>query len=150
MAMDGNHSVEPSKVVEAIAANDVLTLRFVTVGRRLLLDFRATDIDGPLVRLVDPVKSAKQRFRMLAAIRPRFEAPEKIVSIWWPRFIGSLDDCGIRDAILRRVAEAGHPDAVRAAEEALRALAAEERAHQRDAVAGPGFKTLWSASARRP
>lgn len=137
-------------MIEAIAANDVLTLRFVTVGRRLLLDFRASEIDGPLVRLVEPVKSARQRFRMLATIRPRFEAPEKIVSIWWPRYVSTLEESGVRDAILRRVAEAGHPEAVRAAEQALRALVVEEHTYQRDAVAGQGFKTLWSASARRP
>ena len=147
--MDNGFGVEPSQVVATIREHDVITVRFVTVGKRLLLDFRSSELDGPMVRMVDPVKSARERFVDLARMRPRFRAPDKIVAVWWPRFVRSFGENGIRDAILERVAESGHPDSVRAAESALDDLVAEERDYERQAIRGDGFKTLWSESAPR-
>lgn len=148
--MDNGFGVDLAKVIATIREHDVITVRFVTIGRRLLLDFRTTDLDGPMVRIVEPVKSARQRFVELSKMRPRFEAPEKIVAVWWPRFVRSIEEIGVRDAILERVAEAGHPDAVRSAEQALDAIVAEERAYQKNAILGDdGFRTLWSASPTR-
>jgi hypothetical protein len=147
--MDNGFGVDPAKVIETVREHDVITMRFVTVGRRLLLDFRTSELDGPLVRMVEPVKSARERFQELAKMRPRFRAPEKIVAIWWPRFVRSLDETGVRDAILTRVAESGHPDAVRAAERTLDEIVADERKYEQQAIVGDGFRTLWSESAPR-
>ena len=147
--MDNAFGVEPSQVVATIREHDVITMRFVTVGRRLLLDFRASELDGPMVRMVEPVKSARERFMELARMRPRFRPPEKIVAVWWPRFVRSFDETGVRDAILARVAESGHPDAVRAAERTLDEIMREERKYEQQAIIGDGFKTLWSQSPTR-
>ena len=147
--MDNGHDLDAAKVIASIREHDVISMRFVIVGKRLLMDFRSNELDGPMVRLADPAKSARERFAMLARMRPRFPAPEKFVSVRWPRFARSLGDLGVRDAILARVAEAGHPDAVRNAERTLDALLAAETATQRDAVVGDGFRTLWSASPSR-
>ena len=112
-----------------------------------MLDFRASDIDGPLVKLVEPVRSVQERYRHLHKLRPRFDDPDKIVSVFWPRFAGSLRDAGLWSEIAARVAESGHADAVRDAEAELGRLVAQERAHQIDAINGTGrFRTLWSAS----
>ncbi|MCA9822395.1 MAG: hypothetical protein KC482_03365 [Dehalococcoidia bacterium] len=147
--MDNGHELDAAKVVSSIREHDVISMRFVIVGKRLLLDFRSNELDGPMVRLAEPAKSARERFAMLARMRPRFPPPEKFVSIRWPRFVRSLEELGIREAILTRVAEAGHPDAVRNAERALDALLEAEIATQRDAIVGEGFRTLWSASPSR-
>ncbi len=147
--MDNDFSLDLDEILSTLRTSDVVTMRFVVVGQRLLLDFRATEIDGPAVRLVEPVKSVQERYRALKKLRPRLPAPPKIVSIWWPRFAESMKETGVWDVILERVAEAGHPEAVRAAEETLAEVVALERSQKRNAVSGEGFKTLWSASPTR-
>ena len=144
--MDNSFGVEPQKVIATIREHDVIAIRFVTIGRRLLLDFRASELDGPLVRMVEPVKSARERFVELAKMRPRFRSPEKIVAVWWPRYVRSMVETGVREAILARVAESGHADAVRSAERELDAIQDEERRYEQAAIVGEGFRTLWSAS----
>lgn len=144
--MDNDFSVDLDDVAAAIRTNDVIAIRFVVVGQRLLLDFRATEIDPPLVKVVAPVKSIEERYASFKQLRPRFAAPEKIVALWWPRFARSLATTGVWNLVLERVSETGHPGAVREAEEAFRELVALEEAQQRAAVQGMGFRTLWSAS----
>lgn len=147
--MDNDFNIDLVDIASTVRTNDVITVRFVAVGQRLLLDFRATEIDGPLIKVVDPVKSVEERYRMLKKLRPRFAAPERIVSIWWPRFAHSLESTGVWAEVMKRVTESGHVDAVRVAEDTLSELLKLERTQQRDAVRGDGFKTLWSATPTR-
>lgn len=144
--MDNDFSIDLTDIASTVRGSDVIMLRFVSVGHRLLLDFRTTDIDAPLVKVVEPVKSIEERYRSLKRMRPRFPQPEKIVALWWPRFAASLRTTGVWDEIMRRVTETGHVDAVRRAEEALEELMALERQQQRQAIVGEGFRTLWSAA----
>ncbi|MCC7365927.1 MAG: hypothetical protein IT303_16295 [Dehalococcoidia bacterium] len=147
--MDNDFSIDLIDIASTIRSSDVITLRFVAVGQRLLLDFRTTELDGPMVRVVDPVKSIDERYRSLQRMRPRFSKPEKIVAVWWPRFASSLRTTGIWDEVMTRVSEMGYPDAVRKAEEAIAELIELERRQQREAITGIGFRTLWSAPAAR-
>jgi hypothetical protein len=147
--MDNDFSIDLVDIASTVRSNDVITIRFVAVGQRLLLDFRATEIDGPLVKVVEPVKSVEERYRHLRKLRPRFGPPERIVSIWWPRFAHSLESTGVWKEVMERISESGHVDAVRAAEDALSELIQLEYQQQRDAVRGEGFRTLWSASPTR-
>ncbi|MCC6382092.1 MAG: hypothetical protein IT304_06250 [Dehalococcoidia bacterium] len=144
--MDNDFSIDLSDIATTIRTSDVISVRFVAVGHRLLLDFRTTELDGPMVRVVEPVKSVEERYRSLERLRPRFGAPEKIVSVWWPRFASSLVPTGVWEAVMERVTETGHVDAVRKAGQALDELLALERCQQRAAILGTGFRTLWSAS----
>jgi hypothetical protein len=144
--VDNDFSVDLRDISATIASSDVLVLRFVAVGQRLLLDFRVTELDGPLVRVVDPVKSVEERYRELRRLRPRLNNPEKIVAIWWPRFVVSLSSTGVWDEVMRRVADSGFTESVRRADETLGELVALEQAQHRAAITGDGFKTLWSRS----
>jgi hypothetical protein len=145
--MDNDYNVDVAEVAATIRAHDVVIIRFISLGERLLLDFRCTDIDGPLVKLVEPVRSVQERYRHLRKLRPRFSDPEKIVSVFWPRFARSLEETGVWAEVVRRIVESGHADSVREAEAQLAEMLGKERAHQRDAVAGTDrFRTLWSAS----
>jgi len=143
--VDNDFSIDIADITHTIRTHDVVTIRFVAVGQRLLLDFRSNELDGPLVRIVDPVNSIEARYAALKKMRPRFETPEKIVAVWWPRFVSSLESTGIWPEVMQRVADSGHPDAVRAAQETFRTLLSLERQLQRDAILGEGFRTLWSA-----
>lgn len=144
--MDNDFNIDLVDIASSIRSCDVITIRFVAVGQRLLLDFRATEIDGPMVRVVEPVKSVEERYRTLKKLRPRFAAPPRIVAIWWPRFASSLESTGIWSEVMQRISESGHVEAVRQAEDTLAELIRLERAQQRDAVRGTGFRTLWSRS----
>lgn len=144
--MDNDFSIDLADIASTVRTSEVITVRFVAVGQRLLLDFRTTELDGPLVRVVEPVKSVEERYRSLKRMRPRFGAPEKIVAVWWPRFASSLRPTGVWEAVMERVSETGHVGAVRKAEEALDELVELERTQQRSAITGAGFRTLWSAS----
>ena len=147
--MDNDFSMDLRDLARTIETNDVITMRFVTFGKRLLMDFRSTEIDGPLVKVVEPVRTARARYESLKETRPRFDMPEKIVAISWPRFARSLGSTDVWEAVMRRIVDSGHPEAVRAAERALEELRTLEAAAQRDAIRGEGFRTLWSAEARR-
>jgi hypothetical protein len=145
--VDNDFNVDLAEIASTVRAHEVVIIRFITIGERLLLDFRSSDIDGPLVKLVEPVRSVQERYRHLRLMRPRFSDPAKIVSVFWPRFARSLEETGLWQEILARVVDSGHPDAVRDAERELSVVLERERAHQRDAVAGSDrFRTLWSAS----
>jgi len=145
--VDNDYNIDMGEIAQTIQAHDVVVLRFVTVGQRLLLDFRCSDIDGPAVRLVDPVKSVQERYASLRKIRPRFRDPDKIVMVYWPRFTRSLAETPAWREVNARLVESGHPESVREAEAALAELVRAEEEHQRAAiVGGEGFKTLWGAS----
>lgn len=146
--MDNDFTVDIDDVIATLRTQDVVIARFVTVGRRLLIDFRSTPVDPPIVRVVDPVRSVDQRYAHLRTLRPRLPDPRALVSIFWPRFAASFAATGAWDVVLARIAESGHPAAVRAANEALEELVRLEHAHQREAITGAGpFRTLWSAAA---
>jgi hypothetical protein len=144
--MDNDFSVDLEDIAATLRSSEVVALRFVVVGQRLILDFRTTELDGPMVKVVAPVKSVEERYKSFKKLRPRFGAPEKIVAVWWPRFASSLVSTGVWKVIMERVSESGHADAVRAAEQALEQLLVLEQAQQRNAVRGSGFRTLWNAS----
>jgi len=147
--MDNDFSIDLVDIAQTIRSSEVIAIRFVAVGHRLLLDFRSTEIDGPMVKVVTPVKSIEERYRSLRQLRPRFDAPEKIVAIWWPRFCSSLESTGVWAEVMERVSESGHAESVRMAEAALEELISLERQQHREAIRGEGFRTLWSASPSR-
>ena len=145
--MDNDYNIDLDEIANTIRTHDVIVLRFVTVGKRLLLDFRCSEIDGPAVRLVDPVKSVQERYANLRKVRPRFRDPEKIVMVYWPRFTRSLGETEAWREVNARLVDAGYPESVREAERALAEIVTAEEEHQRSAIlGGEGFKTIWGAS----
>ena len=145
--VDNDYNVDMSEIASTIRTHDVVVLRFVTVGQRLLLDFRCSDIDGPAVRIVDPVKSVQERYANLRKMRPRFRDPEKIVMVYWPRFTSSLADTDAWREVNARLVDSGHAESVREAEQSLAELVRMEAEHQKGAIRGTdGFRTLWAAS----
>src|SRR5215211_5813415 len=57
LQMDNDFSLDLNDIVSTIRGSDLVAMRFVSVGHRLLLDFRYTEVDGPMVKVVEPVKS---------------------------------------------------------------------------------------------
>ncbi len=141
--MDNDFLLDYEEIIRTIRAADVLTFRFVVVNQRLLVDNRSSEIDPPLVKLVPRAGSVEERFRSLKQLRPRFRLPEKISAIWWPKFIDTMVERGVWDAIVQRIVESGFSEAARQCEDVLQELRTLERQELCKAVLGEGYQPLW-------
>jgi hypothetical protein len=144
--MDNEYQLDFDQILTTVRNAEVVAFRFVTVPMRLLIDNRTNEIDPPMVKLVPRVTSAEERFKSLKMLRPRFKLPNKISAIWWPRYIASLEETGVWDAIVSRVADAGFPDAAAECATILAELKRMEREEVANAIAGEGYRTLWPAT----
>ena len=143
MGMDNDFLLDYDEVIKTLRGAEVITFRFVTVDQRLLIDNRSSEIDPPLVRLVPRAKSAADRFRSLKQLRPRFRLPEKISAIWWPKFVDTMVERGVWDAIVQRIEASGFPEAARQCEGVLADLRALERQELQNAIQGEGYQAIW-------
>jgi hypothetical protein len=144
--MDNAYHLDYDAILKTVRTAEVITIRFVTVPSRLLIDNRFSEVDPPLVKLVPKVSSAEERFKSLKALRPRFKLPSKISAIWWPRPVGSLHERGIWDAIVQRLVDNGYAVQARECEELLDELRRMERLEVVNAISGEGYQTLWPAT----
>jgi len=141
--MNDDPFIDFDEVVRTIQSADVIVFRFAIVSQRLLVDYRSSELDPPLVKLVPPAGSAEERFKSLKRLRPRFRLPDKISAVRWPKRVDSLCERGIWDAIVQRVCAAGFPEAAESYREVLEELRALERQELRNAILGEGYQTLW-------
>ena len=147
--MDNEYRLDIGEILRTLRTAEVLVFRFVTVPQRLLIDFRHSDADAPMLKIVPRAKSAEDRFRTVKVLRPRFRLPRKISAVSWPRYVGRLVDDGVWDAIVQRMTDEGY-GAVAAEECAalLDELRRMERAEVANAIAGEGYRTLWPVRAQ--
>ncbi|MEX0749698.1 MAG: hypothetical protein WD359_02735 [Dehalococcoidia bacterium] len=142
--MSTDFGIDLEEVRRVIDGAVVLVVRFSLTDRRLLVDTRTNDADGPLVRVVPPVASGEERFKALRALRPGFPPPERILTFQWPRHARSLVDSGLWEHLARRAVAIGGPATSDDCEAAMRELIAAERRAEITAIrGGEGFKTLW-------
>jgi hypothetical protein len=122
----------------------VLVVRFAVTDRRLLVDTRTNDTEGPMIKVVPPVTSAEERFKAHKIMRPRFRSPQKILTFQWPRHARAMVEAGLWEYITRRLTSAANGAVSAQCEEALRDLLLAERAVEIAAIQGAeGFKTIW-------
>lgn len=147
--MSTDFGIDLDEVRRVIEAADVLVVRFSITDRRLLVDARTTDAEGPIVRVVPPVASGEERFKALRALRPNLPPPERILTFQWPRHARSLVESGLWEHLARRVVALGWDGTSDDCEAAMRELVESERTAERAAIrGGEGFKTLWERGSR--
>ena len=144
--MDNDYALDLDDIMRTIATADVLRIRFFLLNKRLLVDNRCSETEGPLVRLVPRMGSSEESFRNLKRLRPSFPLPERMTAIWWPKYVETLCTTGVWQALVRRITESGFSDAARDCEAALQELRALEREEIRNALSGEGFQTIWQRS----
>ena len=142
--MDNDLPIDVDEIIRTLRTADVVTMRFHLFDKRLLIDNRTNEIDGPMVRLVERAGSAEERFRSLRRLRPRFRLPERLTAIWWPKYVDTLETSGIWQALVQRMAESGFPDSVRDCQRVLAELRELERQEIRNAITGESYQTRWS------
>jgi hypothetical protein len=141
--MDNDYGIDLAEVMRVIRSADVLMLRFVIVPQRLLLDSRSNELDGPLLKVVPRVSGARERFRELRRLRPRFALPDRITAVQWPHRIDSLKSSGVWEAVRERLGASGFPGAEDQADEVYDELKKLERTEIQNAIRGEGYHTYW-------
>jgi hypothetical protein len=145
--MDNEYVLNMEEVLQTIAQADVVRIRFLLLEKRLLIDNRFNEFDGPMLRLVSRAGSSEESFRNLKRMRPRFPLPDKMTAIWWPKYVNTLTTSGVWPALVQRITDSGFTDAMRQCEEVLQELQALERQEIRNAISGEGFQTIWQRTA---
>ena len=145
--MDNDYVVNLEDILRTIETAEVVRIRFLLLDKRLLIDNRHNEFEGPLVRIVSRSGSSEESFRSLKRMRPRFPLPEKMTAIWWPKYVNTLQSTGVWQAILQRIADTGYQDSMKQCEEVMSELLVLERQEIRNAISGDGFQTLWQRAA---
>src|SRR2546428_13927282 len=102
--------LDMDEVTRVIDSADVLVVRFAIVDKRLLIDARTNEQEGPMIVLVPKAGSVEERFKSLKKMRPRFPLPDKIMSFMWPRHIDTFRNSGLFDRIEKRLVGLGGDD----------------------------------------
>jgi hypothetical protein len=144
--MDNDFAIDIDAIFEVIDKAEVITIRFLILPQRLLIDARSSETEGPMIKLVPRAKSLEERFKSIKRLRPRFRLPEKITAIWWPKPVHALVASGIWERIVRRMNASGFCNGTEQCEQALQSLIEDEKAEILNAVRGEGYKCLWESA----
>jgi hypothetical protein len=146
--MENDFGLDLQEIMKVIDTAEVLVVRFAIVDKRLLIDARHNEEEGPLIKLVARANSVEERFRHLKEIRPRFPLPERIMSFMWPRHVALLQTSGVWQRIVDRLEALGHAGTADQCEAVYQELLAEERAQVVAAIRGEsGYQSLWERRA---
>jgi hypothetical protein len=145
--MDNDYILNLDDILRTVETAEVVRIRFGLLDKRLLIDNRYNEFEGPMIKVVNRSGSSEESFRSLKRLRPRFPLPEKMTAIMWPKYVSTLQSTGIWDAIVRRIAAAGHGDSQRQCDEVLAELLQLEKREIRNAISGEGFQTVWQRTA---
>ena len=145
--MDNDYILNLDEILRTVETAEVVRIRFGLLDKRLLIDNRYSEFEGPMVKVVNRAGSSEESFRSLKRLRPRFPLPEKMTAIMWPKYVSTLQSTGIWNAIVSRVASTGHDASTRQCDEVLRELLTLEKQEIRNAISGEGFQTVWQRTA---
>src|SRR5262245_1581894 len=141
--MDNDYVLNLDDILRTIETAEVVRIRFLLLDKRLLIDNRHNEFEGPMVKIVARAGSSEESFRNLKRLRPRFALPDKMTAIWWPKYVNTLYSTGVWAAVVKRITETGFTDSVRQCDDILRDLLALERQEIKNAISGEGFQTIW-------
>jgi len=85
--MDNDFVIDLDAILDAVEKADVITIRFLIVPHRLLIDARHSELEGPLVKLVPRARSLEERFKAIKQLRPRFRLPDRISAVTTERAV---------------------------------------------------------------
>jgi hypothetical protein len=142
------YGLDIDEVTRVIDTAEVLVIRFAILDKRLLIDSRTSEQEGPLITLVPRAGSVEERFKSLKRLRPRFPLPEKIMSFMWPRHIETFRESGLWEKIQSRMVSLGGEEMIGVCDAVFEQLAREERAEVLAAIrGGEGYQSLWERTA---
>jgi len=140
-----DYGIDIEEALKAIDLAEVLVVRFAILPKRLLIDFRTSASEGPMVAVVPKAESLEERYKSLKRMRPRFPLPDRIVAFMWPRTnVETLRRSAIWEHMLQRLVDLGGPQMAEQMEDAYRRLLEEERRELVEAIrGGESYHSLW-------
>ena len=97
--------VDFDEITKLVNTADVFTVAFSNFPERLIVDTRSNDIETPMVQVVEPARSARDRMNWLNRRRPSLGTPETFSFFAWPHSPGFMVQSGVWDRIRNRVEE---------------------------------------------
>ena len=142
-----DYGLDIDEVIRVIDSAEVLVIRFAILEKRLLIDTRYTEFDGPVISVVNRVTSVEERFKDLKKLRPRLPLPEKIMSFMWPRQMATFRASGLWERIQSRLVSLGGERMQERCEKVFEELSRRERAEVLAAIRGSDdYQSLWERS----
>ncbi len=139
--------VDFAEIRRLIGKADVFVVGFAHFPERLMVDARSDEREMPLVQIVEPVGSPQERVRRLMRRRPTLGTPKSFSFFAWPHSPRFLVESGMWDAIQRRVAVEGEPEAGVQCELAMKQLENLDTAAMLAVLKGENCVTLWPPQA---
>jgi hypothetical protein len=139
-----DYGLDLDEVARVIDAADVLVIRFAILDKRLLIDARVGESEGPLIVIVSKANSVEERFKSLKKMRPRLPLPDKIMSFMWPRQMETFRASGLWEKIETRMVSLGGEEMVKVCQSVFEELEREEKAEVMTAIrGGETYQSLW-------
>jgi len=142
-----DYGLDINEVARVIDSADVIVVRFAILDKRLLIDARTNEQEGPIIAVVAKAGSVEERFKALKKLRPRFSLPDKIMSFMWPRHMETFRKSGLWQKIEARMVQLGGDEMTKRCNEVFEELSKHERAEVLAAIrGGEGYQSLWERS----
>jgi len=142
-----DYGLDINEVARVIDSADVIVVRFAILDKRLLIDARTNEQEGPIIAVVAKAGSVEERFKALKKLRPRFSLPDKIMSFMWPRHMETFRKSGLWQKIEARMVQLGGDEMTKRCNEVFEELSKQERAEVLAAIrGGEGYQSLWERS----
>ena len=93
--------VDFDEISTLLTTADVFAVGFASFPERLIVDTRVNERESPIVQVVEPARSARDRMVWLSRRRPSLGAPEAFSFFAWPHSPDFMVQSGIWDRIRR-------------------------------------------------
>jgi hypothetical protein len=142
-----DYGLDLDEVARVIDSAEVLVVRFAILDKRLLIDTRTSENEGPLITIVPKASSVEDRFKALKKLRPRLPLPDKIMSFMWPRQMETFRASGLWEKIEGRMVSLGGEEMLAPCRSVFEELEREEKAEVVAAIrGGETYQSLWERS----
>ena len=103
MYIENGMLVDLDDIAKLISEADVFTIGFATFPERLIVDTRSDMKETPMVQVVEPAGSPRDRVAWLQRRRPSLGAPHAFSFMAWPHSPGFMQETGVWDRIRKQV-----------------------------------------------
>lgn len=134
--MDNAFNLSSTKIIQAIAEAEVMSIFFPRVGKALIVDTRHNPEAAPTVFVDEMAGSPQDRLDSIRRLRPQFKELAQLTLAPWVGSTQSFADQGILTAIISRLHDIGFPAVADEATAAFRLLQRAERATLRALIEG--------------
>ena len=143
--MNEDFGINLEELGNNIKTSEVMSLYFPIMRKVLLMDFRYSENDSPLIKVLSMVSSVEERMRSIQLMRPNLPMPENLILIPWPKSVESLNRLGITDKISDRLTKINFPNYSEKLSEAIQELERLEEREKQLAIVGKNYQTLWQS-----